>query len=56
VILIKFFEDKYGIPKIKFPADVSLSDYKLYSMYSNIYQDSSKTVIVCYDIYGTRES
>jgi hypothetical protein len=24
-------------------------------MYSNIYQDSSKTVVVCYDIYGTRD-
>jgi hypothetical protein len=51
----KVFEDKYGIPKIKFPADVSLSDCKWCSMYSNIYQDSSKTVLVCYDIYGTRD-
>jgi hypothetical protein len=42
-------------PKIKFPADVSLSDYKLYSMYSNIYQDYLKRFVVCYDIYGTRD-
>lgn len=52
--IIQIFEDKYGRPKIKFPLVASLSDYDI-SKYNNIYQDSSKTVLVGYNIFGTRD-
>ena len=52
--IIRIFEDKYGRSEIKLPNEASLSGYEMNKMHYNIYQDSSKTVLVGYDIYGTR--